>query len=29
VPRMPSNKEIPHGPFQVWYEKMEQIFKVT
>lgn len=29
VPRLPSTKEIPHGPFQVWYEKMEQIFKVT
>lgn len=29
VPRLPSTKEIQHGPFQVWYEKMEQIFKVT
>lgn len=29
VPRLPSTKEIPHGPFQVWYEKMEQTFKVT
>lgn len=28
VPRLPCNKEIPHGPFQVWYDKVDEVIQV-
>lgn len=29
VPRLPSNKLIPYGPFQIWFHKVEEIIKVN
>ena len=28
VPRLPCNKDIPHGPFQAWYDKVDQVIQV-
>ncbi|CAK9272285.1 unnamed protein product [Sphagnum jensenii] len=29
VPRLPSNKLIPYGPFQIWFHKVEEIIKAS
>jgi hypothetical protein len=29
VPRLPSNKLIPYGPFQIWFHNVEEIIKVN